>query len=231
MATAVRENGHARFTSEDVLQAAAGKKSGQKVEQVELRPIDIKSFKLTIVGTSPLIVHKFSEKSRKQIADKQQQKAKGGRDKRDPHSEFLAALYMMPGSPAPLSKGAKYGIPASGFQKAAMKACRYIQGINMTFAAGAFFVREDSGGLVQIKCSKPFMREDTIRLPNKNLDLRYRPEFSEWSCELTIDYNASAISAEQIVNLFHHAGFHIGWGELRREKGFSNGAFAVKTAK
>lgn len=231
MTTATKENGHARFTSEQVLQAAAASKAKQRPEKVEIPELAIRTFKLQIVGTSPLIVHKFSEKSRKQIADKQQQKAKGGRDKRDPHAEFLAALYMMPGSPAPLSKGAKYGIPASGFQKAAMKACRYIDGINMTFAAGAFFVREDSGGLVQMKCSKPVMREDTIRLPNKNLDLRYRPEFSEWSCELTIDYNASAISAEQIINLFHHAGFHIGWGELRREKGFSNGAFAVKTAK
>ena len=203
--------------------------SKPQVEVVPVRPIDIREFQIPIRGVTPLIVHKFSEKARKSIEDKQQQKAKGGREKRDPHTEFLSALYMMPDSPAPLTKGARYGVPASGFKKAAVKACRYIDGINMTFASGAFHVLDDAGGMVQLKCSEPTMREDTIRLPNKNLDLRYRPEFAEWSCILRIRYNASAISAEQIVNLFHHAGFHIGWGELRAEKGFSNGMFEVIT--
>jgi len=215
-------NGHAKKTD-----AAPASKS----EQVSIRPIEIRSFEIPIRGTSPLIVHKFSEKARKSIKDKQEQKAKGGKEKRDPHAEFLAALYVMPGTGEAGSKTAKYGIPASGFKKAAIKACRYIDGINMTFAAGAFHVGEDAGGLIQIKCSPPVMREDTVRIGQKKdiLDLRYRPQFDEWSCILRIRHNASVISAEQIVNLFHHAGFHIGWGELRAEKGYSNGTFEVVT--
>lgn len=203
----------------------------KNAEAIVIQPIDIRNFEMGIRGTSPLIVQKFSEKARKSIKDKQEQKAKGGREKRDPHAEFLAALYVMPGTGAPGSKTAKYGIPAAGFKKAAVSACRYIDGINMRFASGAFHVLEDAGGLVQLKCSQPYMREDTVRLlgPSRPLDLRYRPQFDEWSCVLRIRYNASVISAEQIVNLFHHAGFHIGWGELRAEKGYSNGTFEVVT--
>ena len=198
---------------------------------VTIHPIDIRTFEIPIRGTSPLVVHKFSEKSRKAIKEKQEKKAKAARETRDPHAEFLAALYVMPGTGEPGSKTAKYGIPASGFKKASISACRYIDGINMTFAAGAFHVMEDAGGLVQLKCSQPHMREDTVRIggQKKTMHIAYRPQFDEWSCVLRIRYNASAISPEQIVNLFHHAGFHIGWGELRPEKGYSNGSFEVVT--
>jgi hypothetical protein len=204
-------------------------KKKEETQEVAIRPIDIAEFEIPIQGTTPLIVHKFSEKARKSITDKQQQKAKGGREKRDPESEYYAAMYIMPGTGKPQDKKAKHGVPAAGFKKAACSACRYIDGINMTFAKGAFHVIDDAGGYVQINFKELRMREDTIRLPNKALDLRYRPEYIGWSCVLRIQYNRSAISAEQIVNMFHHAGFHIGWGELRPEKGFSNGMWTIRT--
>lgn len=209
----ISQNGHARVNV--------------KAEIVALRPIDIREFQIPIRGITPLIVHKFSDKARTSIKDKQEQKAKGGREKRDPNAEYLAAMYVMPGTGEPGSKSAKYGVPAAGFKKSAIKACRYIDGMTMTVVSGAFQVLEDAGGLVQIKYGEVHMREDAIRLPNKALDLRYRPEFTDWSCVLRVRYNHSAISPEQIVNLFQHAGFHVGWGELRPEKGYSNGMFEV----
>jgi len=189
---------------------------------------------LHLRGVTPLIVHHQSEKTRKAIEDKQGQKGKGPRAKREPKQEYLDSFYMMPDSPPPEAKGARYGIPASGFKRGCEGVCTggFVTGLSGTFVRRAFFVMDDGGGLVELKTSKPVMRTDAVRIgkfPNKTLDFRYRPEFAEWSCTLRIRYNATAISAEQITNIFMFAGLHEGWGELRAGKGYSNGQYEVVT--
>ncbi len=207
------------------------KKPAKPKEMAQVPTLDRRQFAIQIVGTTPLIVHAFSADTHKAIADKQQKKAKVARAARDPHAEYLGCFYMMPGSPPPLSKGARYGIPASGFRKAIISACRYLGDMTMTFAKGAVFVLDDGGGMVELDASEPKMRTDTVRIGvGGTLDLRYRPEFEHWQCRLRVEYNHSIISPEQIINMFHHAGFHVGWGEWRPEKGGSNGMFEVRTA-
>lgn len=206
--------------------------NGKAETIVPLKQIDIRRFSIPIIGVTPLIVHKFSEKAKKQIEDKQQKKAKGAKEARDPNAEFLAALYTMPGSGEPGSPTAEYGIPAAGFKNAARSACRYVDGMAMTFARGAFHVLEDAGGLVRIDYDEMRMREDTVRLcgPGGVLDLRYRPEFTGWRCVVQVRYNAAAISPEQIVNLFNVAGFSVGLCEWRPEKNGSYGMFEVQVS-
>lgn len=203
--------------------------SSESEVSVALRPINVKTFKLKIIESSPLIVHKFSEKSKKQIEDKQAKKAKEARAVRDPNAEYLASFYMMPNSPPAGKTGAKYGFPAAGFKSAAVDACSFIEGITKVVARGAFHVVAE-GGLVPIEFDDVQMREDTVRVGMGSLDLRYRPEFTGWSCELVIRYNASVLSPEQIVSLFNVAGFSVGIGEWRPQKDGSNGMFAVATA-
>src|SRR2546430_11680354 len=92
-------------------------------------------FTVGISGVSPLIVHKFSAKAKGMMASKQQGKARQKKAPKVPHEEFMASLHV-------ISPG-KYGFPASGLKKAAVNACRYVDGINMTFAQGAFHVIGD----------------------------------------------------------------------------------------
>lgn len=208
------------------------KKAAKPKEMAQVPTLDVREFAIQVVGTTPLIVHAFDAGTRNTIEAKQQKKAKVAKAARDPNAEYLGCFYMMPGSPPPTTKGARYGIPASGFRKAIISACRYLGDMNMTFAKGAVFVLDDGGGMVELDASEPKMRTDTVRIgPNKVLDIRYRPEFERWQCRVRLRYNASVISAEQIVNMFHHAGFHVGWGEWRPEKGGSYGMFEVHTAK
>lgn len=63
-----------------------------------------------IIGTAPLIVHRFSEKARQMIVDKQTGEASRGRENKDIQANFQAARHR-------LSDGTD-GIPAGG-----MKAC------------------------------------------------------------------------------------------------------------
>jgi hypothetical protein len=202
----------------------------KSTEKIALRPIDTATFNLPIIGTSELIVNKFSNKALQQIEDKQGKVAKGGRLKREPREEYLAAFYVMSGKPD--TKGAKYGIPAAGFKNAMVTAAtRFVDGLQGTVVRGALFVLDNDGGLVELTVSKPYMRTDTIRLPNGNLDLRYRPAFEKWSCVLKIHYNRSILSAEQIVNLASQAGFGVGVCEWRPERNGAYGMFEVDQKK
>ena len=72
------------------------------------------------------------------------------------------------------------------------------------------------------------MREDMVRVGMGVADIRYRGEFKTWSAEFSVRYNASAISLEQLVNLFNLGGFACGIGEWRAEKGGTYGMYHVE---
>lgn len=201
-------------------------KKGKKkvVEKLEIPTPDFKIAQVTIKGDSPLVMHQFSEKARKEIAAKQQQERTKVRGKRDPKAEYLAAMYVIKGKPG--SASATYGMPSAAFKRAMIDSCRWIDGIAMTQARGAFHVL---GALTPIKCSKPRMQEDVIRLPNGNADLRYRPYFDTWGATLRIRYNAGFIGLVELVNLLNMAGMACGIGDRRPQQtsGDNHGMFHV----
>ena len=72
------------------------------------------------------------------------------------------------------------------------------------------------------------MREDDVKLQGRVADLRYRGEFLKWSIKFKVLYCPEVITEESIVNLVDKAGFHIGIGERRPQKGDTFGMFQVK---
>jgi hypothetical protein len=198
------------------------KPNGNGVSTITIPDLKTGMLVLTVTGTTPLICHKFSTKSKEMMRAKQAGEAKHKKAPKNPEEEFQACLYPMPG------KKESYGFPASGFKKAAVSACRYADGINMTFAKGAFHV---VGDLLEIKGSKPKMREDIVRLnsgPKPVADIRYRAEFDKWAVEIPVRFNSAAITPSMIVNLFNIAGFSVGIGEWRPEKSGSFGMFEIQ---
>ena len=183
-------------------------------EAVKLAGLSVAGIKLRLVGTSPLIVHKWSEKAKRQMLDKQMKKASQGKEAKDPEQDYREALYIRPDG--------SYGFPAVGFKAAAVRAGTYCD-MKMVFLRGAFHVE---GDLVRID-GEPRPREDMVRVGMGTADIRYRPEFPEWSTELEVTYNSRALAVEQIVNLFEVAGFAVGVGEWRPEKDGQFGRFSV----
>lgn len=183
-------------------------RNGRIEQPIELPTMDIQVLEVELEGDSPLISHKWSTKARKQIEDKQAKKGKQARPVREPEEEFKECLYAVPG------KAGVYGFPAGGFKLAAVDACSHVAGITKVEARGAFHVM---GDIVPID-GKPTMRTDMVRVGMGSADIRYRAEFKEWSCKLTIRYNASVLSADQIVHLLNVAGFAIGVGDWRPQK-------------
>ena len=68
-----------------------------KESMIELKPINIQKIVMEIEGDSPLIVHAWSAKAKKEMLDKMQKKAKTARVSRDPEQDYREAFYRLPG--------------------------------------------------------------------------------------------------------------------------------------
>jgi len=195
-------------------------------QKVTIPPINFKTIRITLVGESPLLVHRFSEKSKIEMEEKHMQKAKNKKGPRDMVAEFKASLYPMP------EKKNTYGIPTQGIKNCAVSACRFVDSFPMTAARGAFHIVDNGSGLTEIKGSAPAMDERIVRIGGfkKVAMTRYRGRFDQWEVAFDCKYNQGIISSEQLLNLFENAGFSVGLCEHRPEKNGSLGMFRVKRA-
>lgn len=185
---------------------------------IELPPLNIQTVTFMLVGDSPLIVHAWSEKAKKQMLDKQMKKAAKAKEAKDPDADYEACFYRTP-------TGA-YGFPAIGLKAAMVSAARFVDA-KMTVLRGAVHIDAEMIEIV----GEPQMREDMVRVGMGTADIRYRPEFPTWRSAVAIKFNASVISAEQIANLLNNAGFGVGIGEWRPEKNGSYGRFHVASSE
>lgn len=179
--------------------------------------MNIQTLVLTLVGDSALISHAWSERVKKAMLDKQLGVPDVGREKKDPQRDYEESLYKLPNG--------KNGFPAVAFKSAAVNACRFVEGVKMTEARGAFHI---VGDMVEI-IGEPSMREDMVKVGMGASDIRYRAEFKRWKAKIKIRYNANAVSQEQVVNLFNVSGFGIGVGDWRPERDGSFGMYHVGT--
>lgn len=163
-----------------------------------------------IRGLSPLIFHRFSEKARKQIEDKQTKKASGPKTARDPEREYQESYYR--------DSQDNIVIPPKWIKTAMVGACRFTEGLPMTMARGAFFVWGNKEGWIPVKYEKEEMDEDWVRISRKTTTLRYRGKLIGWSANVEIDYDADLLSAEQLLNLLSRAGLQQGIGEKRPQQ-------------
>lgn len=193
--------------------ASAPKATAETV--IDIPPIEIRTYVLRLVGDSPLIVHAWSQKAKQEMLDKQMGKARSKKEPKDPQADYEGAFYRLDdGAPA---------FPTIAFKAAAVNAARQVEGLTMTFLRGAFHT---VGELVAIE-GIPHMREDMVRVGMGTADIRFRPEWVNWSVNLTVRLNTRSLTLEQLIHLFNQAGFSVGVGEWRPEKDGRNGMFHV----
>lgn len=196
------------------------------MSKIELMPLALKKIELRLVGTTPLICHRWSVKAREMMAAKQQKKSIPKPGIRVPEAEFRDSLYVMPGGNA--IEG-PWGFKALAFKAAAVTACTSIGGVTKVAARQAFHIDGIGEEMLVAIEGRPQSREDMVRIGMGTADLRYRGEFTEWAVVLPITYNSGVISEAQIVNLFETAGFAVGVGEWRPETDGTYGRFKVDT--
>lgn len=221
-----------------------------KQEIIAIRPIEIKKVPLTIVGDTPLIMHAWSEKAKREMLEAQMGKNKvKQKEPKNPVMDFVNSMYWLTEKPeidarmsqeeseekylAAIEKGARFGFPVTAFKQAAISAA-YRMGWSKDKMSlrGAFFIDSDENGMIEIKSDAPIMREDMVKIGMGTADIRYRGEFRNWSAEMTISYNANGQqSLDDIINIINAGGYICGVGEWRPERDGQNGMYHVAVNK
>lgn len=213
----------------------------KKTELVEIRPLDMRTTTITIVGETPLIMHAWSEKAKKQMLDAQMGKAKGKqKDKKNPVEDFINSMYWLTEKPTECTEeafeeafrnGAKFGFPVTALKQAAISASfRMGWSKDKMSLRGAFFIDGGYGEFMEIKSDKPVMREDMVKVGMGTADLRYRGEFQNWSATFNLRYDANGqYSLDSIINMINAGGTVCGIGEWRVERDGMCGMFHVKS--
>lgn len=189
--------------------------------QITLKPIAKRRMTFAIRGTSPLIMHQWSEKAKREMRDKQQGgKKTKTRDKREPEAEAKAATYV--------DDNGHIGIPGMAFKSALVTAAHKDIGIEKTLVRKALFlVTRDSDKILPIEGSDPVVREDMVRVGMGSADMRYRPEFSDWTCLIELEVDSELLQRDDVLALVDRAGFGVGICEWRPEKGGEFGRFEI----
>lgn len=179
---------------------------------------------IPIVGLTPLVLHKFSQKVQDSIREKQEAGSQAGKGKqreaRDFEDNYEAARHI--------SREGWDGIPASAFRNALISACRTV-GFKMTIAKMSVFCVADGfdnegNGLVRITEGKPHMDVRPGRNANGGVDLRARPMWeSGWKASVTLRWDYAQFSANDLYNLLARAGQQVGVGEGRPDSKMSAG--------
>lgn len=190
---------------------------------VAISTIGTETLSIPIRGTSPLIVHKFAAKQRQAMLDAMQGR-KTPRQAKDPNREYEDAIY--------LHDDEQPGFPVLGFKAATVSAARlFDKSVTMVllrqclFFTGEYSKREGVA-LVRIN-GEHHMREDVVRVGNGGTDLRYRPQFDDWTTTLAVTYVASMLSKESVLSVIEAGGLGVGVGEWRAERSGDFGAYRV----
>ena len=220
----------------------------KKAELIEIKPIEMKKVTLKLVGDTPLIMHAWSVKAKREMLEAQQGKSKGKKkEPKNPVFDFINSMYWIEGKPEvensmsegdcekaflnAIENGAKFGFPVTAFKQAAISAAyRLGWSKDKMSLRGVFYIDSNEDGLVEIKSDAPIMREDMVRVGMGTADIRYRGEFRNWSVELTVTFNQNGnYSLENIINIINAGGYVCGVGEWRPERDGQNGMFHVQT--
>ena len=207
---------------------------------IEIKPINIVTTTVRIAGDTPLIMHRWSEKAKRMILEKQMKKTKSSaKEAKNPVEDFIESIYWMEGKPTEYTEeefdeacrnGARFGFPVTAIKQATISSA-YRNGITKDMASlrGAFFIAGDGSELLaEVKGCTPTMREDMVRVGMGVADIRFRGEFANWYMDLQVSYNANgAYTLDQIINLINIGGFSCGIGEWRPEKDGNYGMYHV----
>lgn len=214
--------------------------NAEKVATLTIAPLQLAEANIHIVGDTPLICHRWSEKAKRELLEAQMtEDKKRKKPLRNPEADFVNTLYLLDGDlPEPteealnayLQNGGRIGFPATAFKACAISGT-YRSGVDvkMTELKANLHIPEE---FVVIN-GRVEQREDMVKIGgiSKVSDIRFRAQICDWSADVHVRYNLEMLSISQVVNLFQRGGFACGVGEWRPEKGGTFGCFRVTGAE
>jgi hypothetical protein len=191
---------------------------------IEIKPIVASKISFWIRGTSPLIQHAWSEKGLDMLRMTAAERKKLPKERRDPEELAAVCCYY--------TDAGEIGIPLTAFKASLISAAHKDFGLEKTLLRKAFFIpTNDSGRVVPMEASQYTIREDVVRVGINQTDIRYRPEFAEWRVNIVAEIDRGLLTPTDIVTLVNRAGFSVGIGEWRPEKGGEYGRFEIDASE
>lgn len=197
----------------------------KETQRVVITPPNFQIATIPIVGISPLVMNKFSSKTRREMADDHikgsASKNKKKHEPKDFDEIFEDAIHY--------SEEGWIGFPAAAFRQAMISACR-VAGFQMTKAKLTVFIEADGIDadegipLVKLKADRPEQHECVVRVGGYKPDIRIRPMWRKWAMDLRIKWDADQFTLEDVYNLLYRAGIQVGIGEGRPDTKSSDGA-------
>lgn len=201
-----------------------GAVKGKADDRISIKPLNEQTIIITIEGTAPLVIARFSAKAQQQMRAKQEAgsvaASKRDRKPRDFDADYEAAKHV--------SSEGWCGIHAAAFRNGAIDACR-AAGFVMTKAKMAVFIEPDGfdaidgAPLVRITGGDPECWVTSTRNETGVADLRARPLWRTWGAQVRVRFDADMFTTEDVVNLMHRVGKQVGVGEGRPFSKKSNG--------
>ena len=190
--------------------------------KIVVQSLNVKAMTVIVQGVegSSFISHRLAPESVSSFTSRETGKSKK-KELRDYDAEYESCFYY--------TEDGKHGIPAAAFMSAMLQACTDLEVAKTQIKRNVKLL----GDIFEIENSTPKRRVDNPRRSGMNStpDVRHRPEFYDWECELMVQFNASNVTPDQIINLINHAGFSVGVGDWRPsapKSSGNHGMFKVK---
>jgi hypothetical protein len=205
-------------------------------EVASIKAPNLKTAVFDIKGTSPLVIHRFSQKIKNEMRDKMEMgksaSSKKAREAKDLNETYLAAKYN--------SREGWEGFNATAIRRAMISACRLVS-FKMTLAKLSVFVipdgwdeREPQIPLIRIY-GESVQQEDMVRVANGMPTVAIRAAYHNWSSKVKIRWDADQFNQNDIYNLLYRVGTQVGICEGRNDgktsSGMGWGAFTVENGE
>jgi len=203
---------------------------------VTIKPPAFESAVFTLRGVAPLVVHRFSTKTKIEMRQKMETgkaaSSKKNREAKSTDDLFNEARYI--------SRDGWDGIHAGAFRNAMISACRLV-GFKMTLAKMSVFVIADGWDAVEPQIplvrifGEPVKQEDMARVATGKPYVCVRPAYHDWTIKLRVRWDADQFTLADVTNLVSRAGMQVGIGEGRPDSpnsaGMGWGLFEVEGGK
>lgn len=192
--------------------------------QVQIKAPNFQTAVFSIRGTAPLVVHRFSAKTKQQMKDKMETgksaSSKKNREAKATDELFEEARYR--------SREGWDGFHAASIRNAMISACRLV-GFKMTLAKMSLFTVAD--GIDKDEPQIPLIRiygtamkqEDMARVETGQPYVTVRAAYHDWSAKIRIRWDADQFSLVDVTNLLSRVGMQVGICEGRPDSKNSAG--------
>lgn len=193
-------------------------------QTVSIKPPNFGRAEFTLKGAAPLVIHRFSHKTKEQMKQKMET-GKAASSKKNREAKATDDLFQ---ESRYIAKQGWDGIHAGAFRNAMISACRLV-GFKMTLAKMSVFIEADGWDaqepqipLVRI-IGKAVKQEDMARVETGQPYVTVRAAYHDWLVKLRVRWDADQFTLADVANLLARVGLQVGIGEGRPDSKNSAG--------